>query len=177
MVCWLSVTYAVSASTPAMQEAAAIRREVCGVASDINRAPIANADVFLRATSRLLARTTTAEDGSFMLMANSSRMTMLVVSVRGFATYTRSCYGEARANGTRLQINRTGIRQFSAGADAQLPLVGDFSARIYGGTQTYDQTFSAVSADRASETLTRAQACARAEFRRHNTSVARAWQM
>ena len=68
-----------------------------------------------------------------------------------------SYYGESRDNGTRLQINRTGIRQFSAGGDGQLPLVGYFSARIYGGTQTYDQTFSAVSADRASETLTRVQ--------------------
>lgn len=68
-----------------------------------------------------------------------------------------SYYGESRANGTRLQINRTGIRQFSAGGDGQLPLVGNFSARLYGGTQTYDQTFSAVSADRASETLTRVQ--------------------
>lgn len=61
------------------------------------------------------------------------------------------------ANGTRLQINRTGIRQFSAGGDGQLPILGNFSARIYGGTQTYDQTFSAVSADRASEMLTRVQ--------------------
>ncbi|MGI9168027.1 MAG: TonB-dependent receptor [Pyrinomonadaceae bacterium] len=68
-----------------------------------------------------------------------------------------SYYGESRGNGTRLQINRTGIRQFSAGGDGPLPLVGNFTARIYGGTQTYDQTFSAVFADRASETLTRAQ--------------------
>ncbi|HZB44329.1 MAG TPA: TonB-dependent receptor, partial [Pyrinomonadaceae bacterium] len=389
----------VSASTPAMQEAAAVRREVRGVVLDVNRAPVADADVFLKAASRLLAHTKTAEDGSFTLTAAPSPMTTLVVSARGFATATRrleasegsvtglevvleaagveaevtvtatrtatrfdetaasvrilgradleatasvtiddalrqvpgfslfrragsryanptaqgvslrgvgasgasralvvadgvpltdpfggwvywgrvpraavnrievlrgaasdlygtgalggvinierrtarapslsfetsygsqsggeaslfvagrkgrwgaslgaevfrtdgyilvqrdergpvdtaansrraggdltlerffdkrnarafaraSYYGESRANGTRLQINRTGIRQFSAGADAQLPLVGDFSARVYGGTQTYDQTFSAVSADRASETLTRVQ--------------------
>ncbi|MDQ3667901.1 MAG: TonB-dependent receptor [Acidobacteriota bacterium] len=399
IVCWLSVTCGVSASTPAMQEAAAVRREVHGVVLDVNRAPIANADVSLTAASRVLAHTTTAEDGSFTLMADPSPMTTLVVSARGFATSTQglqasqesstrleivleaagveadvtvtatrtvtrldetaasvvvlgrtdleetaavtiddalrqvpgfslfrrsgsryanptaqgvslrgvgasgasralvvadgvplldpfggwvywgrvpraavnrievlrgaasdlygtgalsgvininrrtasasslsfetsygsqssgeaslfaagrkgqwsaslaaeglrtdgsipvqgdergpvdtaansrraggdltlerffgernarvlaraSYYGESRANGTRLQFNRTGIRQFSAGADGQLPIVGSLSARIYGGTQTYDQTFSAVSADRASETLTRVQ--------------------
>src|SRR6185295_16192525 len=32
-----------------------------------------------------------------------------------------------------------------------------FSARIYGGTQGYDQTYSAVSADRTSEDLNRLQ--------------------
>ena len=32
-----------------------------------------------------------------------------------------------------------------------------FSARTYGGTQVYDQNFSAIGADRRSETLTRVQ--------------------
>ena len=68
-----------------------------------------------------------------------------------------SLFGEARENGTPLQFNRTHIRQLSAGGDWQIGRVGTFSARAYGGTQGFDQSFTAVSADRQSETLTRLQ--------------------
>lgn len=68
-----------------------------------------------------------------------------------------SFFGEARANGTRLQINRTHIRQFVIGGDWQSKDAGTFSLRTYGGTQVYDQTFSAVGQGRETEALTRVQ--------------------
>ena len=70
---------------------------------------------------------------------------------------TTSFFGESRANGTPLQTNRTHIRQFTLGGDWSAEPVGFLSARFYGGTQVFDQNFSAVSADRNSETLTRVQ--------------------
>jgi outer membrane receptor protein involved in Fe transport len=66
-------------------------------------------------------------------------------------------FGESRTNGTPLQTNRTHLRQMSAGADFQTREYGSFSFRAYGGTQLFDQNFSAVSTDRATETLTRVQ--------------------
>ena len=68
-----------------------------------------------------------------------------------------SFFGESRENGTPLQTNRTHIREFSFGGEVASIRSGDFSARCYGGTQVYDQTFSAISGDRRSETLTRVQ--------------------
>ena len=68
-----------------------------------------------------------------------------------------STFGEARTNGTGLQINRTHIRNFSAGFDWQNKNFGAVQTRIYGGTQVFDQTFSAVSAARTSENLIRIQ--------------------
>ena len=68
-----------------------------------------------------------------------------------------SFFGESRTNGTPLQTNRTHLRQFTLGGDWSAEPVGFFSARLYGGSQVFDQNFSAVSADRNSETLTRVQ--------------------
>lgn len=70
---------------------------------------------------------------------------------------TGSFFSESRENGTPLQTNRTHIRQFSFGGDLASVKEGSFAARVYGGTQVYDQNFSAISADRQSETLTRLQ--------------------
>ena len=72
-------------------------------------------------------------------------------------------FGEVRTNGTGLQTNRTHIRQFVSGGDWQIPnrlsqiQNPKFDWRVYGGTQVYDQIFSAVSADRNTETLNRVQ--------------------
>jgi outer membrane receptor protein involved in Fe transport len=66
-------------------------------------------------------------------------------------------FGEARSNGTPLQTNRTHIRQFAAGGDWQTPWLGALTLRAYGGTQLFDQNFTAVSSDRSLETLTRVQ--------------------
>jgi outer membrane receptor protein involved in Fe transport len=66
-------------------------------------------------------------------------------------------FGEARRNGTPLQTNRTHLRQFALGGEMQSATRGHFSAQVYGGTQLFDQNFTAVSADRNSETITRLQ--------------------
>ena len=68
-------------------------------------------------------------------------------------------FGETRTNGTPGQINRTHSRQFVLGGrslnvNEGIPV---FEVRVYGGTQVYEQTFTAVSADRSSESLTRLQ--------------------
>jgi len=64
---------------------------------------------------------------------------------------------ESRQNGTPLQTNGTRFRQLAVGGDWQSEAAGAFSLRAYGGPQTYDQSFSAIALDRASETLTRIQ--------------------
>lgn len=76
---------------------------------------------------------------------------------RGRLFLRGALFGEARTNGTPLQVNRTHTRQLSAGLDWQQERAGAFVLRAYGGTQTYDQTFSAVNQDRTNETLTRLQ--------------------
>jgi outer membrane receptor protein involved in Fe transport len=89
---------------------------------------------------------------------------------KSYIFFKPSVFGEARTNGTPAQINRTYIRQFVIGggweiANPQLSVpdvkreVADlkFAWRIFGGSQTYDQTFSAVSVDRNSEGLNRVQ--------------------
>ncbi|HLM56903.1 MAG TPA: TonB-dependent receptor [Pyrinomonadaceae bacterium] len=68
-----------------------------------------------------------------------------------------SFYGESRQNGTPLQFNRTHLRQLVAGGDWRSASAGDFRLRAYASTQVFDQSFTAVSADRSAETLTRLQ--------------------
>lgn len=69
-----------------------------------------------------------------------------------------SSYGESRRNGTPLQFNRTHIRQLVAGGDwGPGGRAGLFTFRAYASTQVLDQSFTAVSVDRRSETLTRLQ--------------------
>jgi outer membrane receptor protein involved in Fe transport len=68
-----------------------------------------------------------------------------------------SVFGEARSNGTPLQLNRTHIRQFVAGGDWHSSQMGALTLRAYGGTQVFDQNFSAVNSDRSLEALTRVQ--------------------
>jgi len=67
-----------------------------------------------------------------------------------------SVFGEERENGTPLQLNDTDLRD-AAVSVAGPALHGWWSARLFGQTQRYDQTFSAVSADRSREDLTRVQ--------------------
>ncbi|MBK8809423.1 MAG: TonB-dependent receptor [Acidobacteria bacterium] len=82
--------------------------------------------------------------------------------VRAFAGAT--VFGEARANGTRLQTNRTFSRRFSGGLDIETVAGGSIALRVFGGSQGYDQLFSAVSASRATETMTRIQFVPSTEF-------------
>jgi outer membrane receptor protein involved in Fe transport len=77
---------------------------------------------------------------------------------RGLRVFARpSYYGESRRNGTPLQFNRTHVRQLAAGATWEDAGAGLFELRANVGTQVFDQSFTAVAADRASETLTRLQ--------------------
>jgi outer membrane receptor protein involved in Fe transport len=96
---------------------------------------------------------TPASSRSAVVNLNVERTLSKVGSVFAGASF----FGEARRNGTPLQTNRTHIRQFVTGGDFQTKQSGAFSLRAYGGTQVFDQNFSAVSADRNSETLTRLQ--------------------
>ncbi|MCM3881148.1 MAG: TonB-dependent receptor [Vicinamibacterales bacterium] len=65
-------------------------------------------------------------------------------------------FSEDRENGTPAVINRTAARQGSGEVAGSLG-GGLLSGRVFGGTQGYDQTFSAVSADRTTEDLNRIQ--------------------
>lgn len=79
------------------------------------------------------------------------------VSDRGRVFARGTYFDESRQNGTPLQTNDTRLRQLAVGGDWRFDLVGSFSARAWTSTQEYDQTFSAIAQDRASEVLTRAQ--------------------
>ncbi len=68
-----------------------------------------------------------------------------------------SYFGESRRNGTPQQFNRTHVRQLAAGVSWNTTRAGLFDLRAHASTQVFDQSFTAVAADRASETLTRLQ--------------------
>jgi outer membrane receptor protein involved in Fe transport len=76
---------------------------------------------------------------------------------RGRVYLRGSSFGESRDNGTVLQRNRTTIRELDLGGDWKSDSLGQFSAIGYVGRQVFNQTFSAVSANRDTETLTRLQ--------------------
>lgn len=67
-----------------------------------------------------------------------------------------STFAESRENGTALQDNDTRIRDLAVGADLATP-AGALTLRADGGWQVFNQTFTAVAADRDSELLTRVQ--------------------
>jgi outer membrane receptor protein involved in Fe transport len=66
-------------------------------------------------------------------------------------------FGERRDNGTSLTNNRTYFRQLAFGADFSSGNIGAFQFRAFAEKQTYDQTFSAISNNRNTETLSRIQ--------------------
>ncbi|MCC6329520.1 MAG: TonB-dependent receptor [Acidobacteria bacterium] len=66
-------------------------------------------------------------------------------------------FDERRDNGTSLTYNKTYFRQAAGGADVSHQRTGEFRFRAFIESQVYDQTFSAVAADRNSETLSRLQ--------------------
>ncbi|MEO7674310.1 MAG: TonB-dependent receptor [Pyrinomonadaceae bacterium] len=66
-------------------------------------------------------------------------------------------FSERRDNGTSLTYNRTYFRQISGGGEYLNRAIGGLQIRAFVDTQIYDQTFSAVSADRNGETLSRLQ--------------------
>lgn len=101
---------------------------------------------------------------SFAGVRSSNLSAMIERSFGRFATlfFKPFYFEEARTNGTHAQINRTTSRSFVLGGDFDLsatdtPNNSRIAWRIFGGTQVYDQTFSAVNALRTSESLTRIQ--------------------
>ena len=66
-------------------------------------------------------------------------------------------YQERRHNGSRLQNNDTRIADITLGIDAATSRSGTFSGRLYGLTEKYHQSFSAIAANRQTETLNRLQ--------------------
>jgi outer membrane receptor protein involved in Fe transport len=88
---------------------------------------------------------------------SSAELTVEHRDVAGGRAFVRgSWFDEERGNGTRLQVNDTEVRQWSAGGD-WTPGTGTLSLRLHGGDQDFHQTFTAVTADRTSERLTRSQ--------------------
>lgn len=71
---------------------------------------------------------------------------------QGHAFARLSSFGESRRNGTRVQLNDTRISSLDLGIDWK-----DFSARLYGSSENFNQNFSAVAADRDAESLTNRQ--------------------
>ena len=65
-------------------------------------------------------------------------------------------FDEDRGNGTPFQTNATIVRQGSGSATGSV-FGASWSARVFAASQDYDQTFSAVAADRASERPTSIQ--------------------
>ncbi len=84
-----------------------------------------------------------------------------------------SWFDEERGNGTPLQTNDTAIREASAGGDWSLG-AGSLSLRLSGGDEDFHQTFTAVSADRGSERLTRSQSVP-SEFAGLSFQASRPW--
>lgn len=73
------------------------------------------------------------------------------------AFVTAELFRERRTNGTPLQENDTSLKNLTAGVDWDFHSAGNLAMRAYGGKQEYDQSFSAVTPDRSSESLTRLQ--------------------
>ncbi len=84
--------------------------------------------------------------GGSTQVGNSSR-----IFLRG------NIFEERRDNGTSLTYNKSYFRQVAGGADVSSLNIGELRFRAFLEAQVYDQTFSAVAADRNSETLSRLQ--------------------
>ena len=102
------------------------------------------------------------ERGSVDTISNSENASGWVQIDRDLAAGNRlfvagNLYRESRQNGTYLQFNSATIRELRIGGDWVHVSGGVLSARMYGGTENLRQTFTAVSADRNTETLTRDQ--------------------
>jgi outer membrane receptor protein involved in Fe transport len=66
-------------------------------------------------------------------------------------------FTESRNNGTHLQTNDTRLGEGALGLDQQLGQNDSLTFRLYTDVESYNQTFSAVAADRNSEILTNLQ--------------------
>jgi outer membrane receptor protein involved in Fe transport len=103
-----------------------------------------------------------AQRGTVDMRANVGRWVIVPFLQRSFNKADRvflnaEFFHEERENGTRLQTNNTDLKTFSSGIDWQVNDAHLLALRTNGGVQRYTQTFSAVSADRNSESLNRLQ--------------------
>jgi outer membrane receptor protein involved in Fe transport len=87
-------------------------------------------------------------NGAWRATAGASGLSSASVRIQGF--------DEDRTNGTPLQTNDTNQHQYSARANG-FAAGGAWQAAGFGSTQTYDQSFTAVAAGRATESLTQRQ--------------------
>ncbi len=102
------------------------------------------------------------ERGAADTKANSRHNNGLLTIEKRFGDTARlfargNIFGERRDNGTSLTNNRTYFRQGIFGADFANKKIGAFQFRSFVESQVYDQTFSALSLDRNTETLSRIQ--------------------
>ena len=103
-----------------------------------------------------------AERGAVDAAANSKHATIdgglgYRISDAGRAFLRGTFFDESRNNGTVLQTNSTGTGIGVAGLNTSLGSRDSILARVFGQAQGYDQTFTAVAADRNSEALTNLQ--------------------
>jgi outer membrane cobalamin receptor len=97
--------------------------------------------------------------GSVDTPANSKDATVYArlghaLGARGTMFARGNFYTESRNNGTPLQTNDTRIGEGVVGLDQQLGRDDSLAIRFYADVERYHQAFSAVAADRNSETLT-----------------------
>ena len=78
-------------------------------------------------------------------------------SSRTLAFARLGLYQERRKNGSPLQNNDTRIADVTLGIDTATHDFGTFSARLYGLTEKYHQSFTAIAANRQTESLNRLQ--------------------
>ena len=105
-----------------------------------------------------------SERGSVDAPANSRHANGVLTMGRRFgldgknrAFVRGNVFAERRDNGTSLTINRTYFRQAAAGVDVADSRFGSLRFRAFVEAQVYDQTFSAISNNRNTETLSRIQ--------------------
>lgn len=102
------------------------------------------------------------ERGAIDTRANSRHNNAILTVGRNFGRAARifargNVFRERRDNGTSLTNNKTYFRQASFGADFANEKTGAFQFRAFAEKQVYDQTFSAISNNRNTETLSRLQ--------------------
>jgi len=76
---------------------------------------------------------------------------------RGSAFVLGNVLNESRDNGTPLQTNATRLWRYVAGVDWNATKSGELAVRVYGSTEHYRQSFSAINATRSFERLSRLQ--------------------
>ena len=87
-----------------------------------------------------------------------------MVGQRGRVFLRGGYYAEARQNGTLLQTNNANLRDLSIGSDWATGTNSRLTVRVFGGDENLGQSFTAVSSDRNSETLTRLQSVPAHQF-------------